>query len=463
MTPGQLAINEKDWIQQEGPEHGHGSRSTGEEANEGPAFRRFPSRLFVETTTRCNLKCSMCVKQTEDCGIIEGDMPPDVFSALEPAFPTLETLVLNGIGEPLLHPELENFIRKAKAAMPQGSWIGFQSNGLELNEVRAAALVEAGLDRICLSMDSLSEDTFREIREGGEVQDMERAFAALRKAKTTAGRDLQIGIEFVVMRDNAHELPLVLRWAAKQGASFAIVTHLLPYDNEHAEKIAYDLNSEQALAFFQEWKERAEREGINLETYFKVRWNYLRSPEEQQVVDFVTAMQADGRARGISFHMKNLMARDEKWLDRLAQIFAEAERTAKEIGLDLSLPAIIPKNNTGCEFVDNGSAFISWNGDVHNCYFLWHKFSCWYYGQKRYVNNKSFGNLAEKGIEEIWNSPAFIKHRKGVLGKDYSTCSDCNLTPCDNVYREDFEHDCFVNPVPCGSCFWSKGLFRCLQ
>jgi putative metalloenzyme radical SAM/SPASM domain maturase len=405
----------------------------------------------------------MCVKQTEDCGIIEGDMPPEVFSALEPAFPSLETLVLNGIGEPLLHPELENFIRKAKAAMPRGSWIGFQSNGLELNEERAASLVEAGLDRICLSMDSLSEDVFRDIREGGEVQDMEKAFAALRKAKTMTGRDLQIGVEFVVMRDNAHELPEVVRWAAKQGASFAIVTHLLPYDNEHAKKIAYDLNSEQALAFFQEWKERAEKEGINLETYFKVRWNFLRSPEEERVVAFVTAMQAEGRARGISFHMKNLMTRDEKWLERLAEIFAEAARTAQEVGLDLSLPAIIPKNNNGCDFVDNGSAFISWNGDVHNCYFLWHKFSCWYYGQKRYVNNKSFGNLAEKGIGEIWNSPAFLKHRKEVLGKDYSTCSDCNLTPCDNVYKEDFEHDCFVNTVPCGSCFWSKGLFRCLQ
>ena len=59
----------------------------------------------------------MCVKQTEDFRIIEGDMPPDVFSALEPVFPSRESLVLNGIGVPLLHPELDNFFRKAKAAM----------------------------------------------------------------------------------------------------------------------------------------------------------------------------------------------------------------------------------------------------------------------------------------------------------------------------------------------------------
>ncbi len=33
-----------------------------------PAFRPRPSKLFVETTTRCNLSCKMCVKQTVPCG-----------------------------------------------------------------------------------------------------------------------------------------------------------------------------------------------------------------------------------------------------------------------------------------------------------------------------------------------------------------------------------------------------------
>ena len=464
MTPGQSnAVPREECVTGAAAEESQLSLVGNAEDQSIPALREYPTRLFVETTTRCNLKCSMCVKQTSDNGIIEGDISPAVFSALEPALPGAESLVLNGIGEPLLHPQLEDFIRTAKRLMPEGSWVGFQSNGLLLDEVRAESLVAAGLDRICLSLDSLSPEVFRAIREGGEVDDMERAFKALMKAKKTTGSDIRAGIEFVVMRDNAHELPSVLRWAAEQGASFAIVTHLQPYDGEHAEKIAYDLNSEDAVAFFKVWQERAGNEGIDLETYFKVRWNYLRSPEEQRVVDFVSAMQADGRAIGISFHMKNLMARDEKWLEELAGIFHEAERTARETGLDLSLPAITSKNNRGCDFVDTGSAFISWNGDVHNCYFLWHKFSCHYFGQKRYVNTRSFGNLADKGIAGIWNDTAFINHRKEVLGKEYSTCTDCNLTPCDNVCREDFENDCFANTVPCGSCLWSKGLFRCLQ
>ena len=56
------------------------------------------------------------------------------FMALAPAFPHLECLVLNGIGEPLFHPLLEEFIKIAKSSMPSGSWVGFQTNGALLTE-----------------------------------------------------------------------------------------------------------------------------------------------------------------------------------------------------------------------------------------------------------------------------------------------------------------------------------------
>ena len=126
-----------------------------------PSRRPWPSRLFVETTTRCNLRCRMCVKETWDQSVMEGDMADETFAALEEAFPHLESLVLNGVGEPLLDPRLEEFIRTAKRLMPTGSWIGFQSNGMLLDEARAVTLVEAGIDKICLSADALNPETFR--------------------------------------------------------------------------------------------------------------------------------------------------------------------------------------------------------------------------------------------------------------------------------------------------------------
>src|SRR5574342_1362767 len=98
-----------------------------------PALRNHPSKLFVETTTRCNMKCQMCVKQTMGSGLVEGDLSLSTFEAIEPALPNAEALILNGIGEPLLHPDLEGFIRRAKGLMPDGSWVGFQTNGLLLD------------------------------------------------------------------------------------------------------------------------------------------------------------------------------------------------------------------------------------------------------------------------------------------------------------------------------------------
>jgi MoaA/NifB/PqqE/SkfB family radical SAM enzyme len=36
-------------------------------------LRESPSKIYIEVTTRCNLNCSMCVKQAEGCGIRDGD------------------------------------------------------------------------------------------------------------------------------------------------------------------------------------------------------------------------------------------------------------------------------------------------------------------------------------------------------------------------------------------------------
>ena len=133
-----------------------GQGHTTEQGAAAPADLDHPTKLFVETTTRCNLGCPMCVKQTTGCEMHEGDMSPETFAALAPAFPHLDALILNGIGEPLLNPHLETFIRTAKSLMPATGWVGFQSNGLLLTNLKAVALVDAGLDRICLSMDAVS-------------------------------------------------------------------------------------------------------------------------------------------------------------------------------------------------------------------------------------------------------------------------------------------------------------------
>jgi len=430
-----------------------------------PAYRKHPSKLFVELTTRCNLTCQMCVKQSWGNAIMEGDMSRETFMALAPAFPQLDALVLNGIGESLLHADLEDFIRIAKGSMKQGSWVGFQSNGLLLDEKRAVSLVEAGLDKICLSLDAICPDTFRKIREGGEVDDLDQAFNALAAArKRCPDSRLQVGVEFVVMQDNLHQLPEVLRWSASRGANFALVSHLLPYDAAYVSQAAYDTNTVQALELFQAWKNKGLSLGIDISDYFHVyHCKYVRTEEEQRMVDFVHEMMEEARSRDIFLHMKNLLAMDWEKTERLTKVFEEAKAVAAQCGLALKLPGVAPKNDRNCDFIEDGGALISWNGSVHPCYFLWHKFICHFAGRKKYVNPKEFGNLADKGIMDVWNDPAFLSFRAEVLRHEYPFCSNCNLIPCEYIYCEEFEQDCYTNTVPCGDCFWCMGLFNCLQ
>ena len=88
----------------------HGCSSTALNNQEVSALRKYPSKLFIETTSRCNLNCVMCAKQNRNGITTDGDLELGTFTALKDAFPNLDSLVLNGIGEQLLNPRLEQFI-----------------------------------------------------------------------------------------------------------------------------------------------------------------------------------------------------------------------------------------------------------------------------------------------------------------------------------------------------------------
>jgi putative metalloenzyme radical SAM/SPASM domain maturase len=430
-----------------------------------PALMNYPSKLFVETTSRCNLNCFMCVKQAGGSGgMQDGDLSAPLFAALRPAFPHLEALLLNGVGEPLLHPSLEDFIRLARREVPADCWIGFQSNGVLLDERRALTLLDAGLDKICLSVDSVSHDNFRKVREGGELGSVERALGALGGARReTLNQRFRIGVEFVLMRDNIDELPATLQWAAARGADFGIVSHLLPYDGAHAEQAAYGTCTDAAIEIFQHWQEKARRAGVDILRYLDVKWRYSKTAEEQRIIRFIDEMKEDAEGLGIHLDIKKLIGLDRNWLKKVEDVFEQARQVAHSSGLDLKLPEIVPKQERQCHFIEDGSAFVSWDGDIHPCYFLWHRYSCFASGWNQLVKPKSFGNIAANGILETWNNPAFRTFRQSVLDYDYPYCASCGLAPCDYVQTEDFEQDCHIKSEPCGSCLWCMGLFQCLR
>jgi len=406
----------------------------------------------------------MCVKQNGIGGIPEGSMSPETFERLSPAFPHLDSVVLNGIGEPLLHPHLEAFITRAKLLLPEHAWVGFQSNGMAFDDQRAASLVNAGLDRICLSLDTVSDNSFRSIRSGGEMKGIVAAFASLNRAGSMRrGRDLEIGIEFVLMRDNLAELPDAIRWAGRAGASFAIVTQLLPYQGGLVAQTAYDTNSTVAIALYEQQRTKALQEGLDIRRYLDVFMKVDRTREEDRIVSIVGQMRNDAEAQGITLHVDRLLKRDEEWFADAASVFDEARRAAREGGVDLKLPDMAPRNTRKCEFVEGNSAFISWDGNVHPCYFLWHRYACYVGGIEKQVKPWVHGNLRDGDIIAIWNDADARLFRERVLGYKFPFCYDCGFALCDYAGEADFEQDCYIERVPCGSCLWCTGLFHCLQ
>jgi GTP 3',8-cyclase len=123
--------------------------------------------LRVSVTDRCNLRCRYC-------------MPREVFGpeyAFLPkhellSFEELERVVRVGVdlgvtkirltgGEPLLRRELPDLVARL-AAIAGIEDLALTTNGLLLRQ-HAAALADAGLHRITVSLDALDETTFREV------------------------------------------------------------------------------------------------------------------------------------------------------------------------------------------------------------------------------------------------------------------------------------------------------------
>ncbi len=175
-----------------------------------------PGELYLETTNRCNLRCRTCPQYW---GMPEGaaDLSVSQVRRILGYFPGVRRVVLHGIGEPLLNPELPGIVREVKAA---GAHTLFNSNGLLLRGRIARELVGAGLDELRVSVDSATAGTYTTIRgvDGlGRIVANIRAFNALKQA---LGRhDPEVSLWLTGMKTNISELPALVTLAAEIGVA----------------------------------------------------------------------------------------------------------------------------------------------------------------------------------------------------------------------------------------------------
>lgn len=175
-----------------------------------------PEELYLETTNRCNLRCRTC---PQSWGMLEdaADLSPAQVRRILGYFPAVRRVVLHGIGEPLLNPELPGILREVKGT---GAHALFNTNGLLLRGRIARGLVEEGLDELRVSLDSATAGTYAAIRgvDGlGRIVENIRAFNALKRA---LGRSKpEVSLWLTGMKMNISELPALVGLAAEIGVA----------------------------------------------------------------------------------------------------------------------------------------------------------------------------------------------------------------------------------------------------
>ncbi len=436
---------------------------------ESAALLDFPRLLQVEVTTRCNMRCAMCVKSAPGSEIVEAHLPLTTFQALAPVLAKTEKLVLNGIGEPLLHPQLPEFVAFARERMAPDAEIGFQSNGLLLTPELARKLVRAGVDTICISLDAVEDEEDNgqvkgELHGQRKVRKLENAFAMLREAAEQEGRALRLGVEFVLMADTLRQLPKVVRWAAQQGGSFVIVSHLLAYSETMCEQSLFNPNTPGATALFEKWQAKALREGLDFHDYLGKLWKYGKSGPEKRIAALAEGLQEEARQKQIWLHLRSLLEWDRRDLTAVREICDEAAQAARTAGLELRMPPLMALNQRRCHFIADGAAFVTAQGDVCPCQFMWHGSICHMDGGDKRIRPWRFGNLNETPLAEIWRSQEYAAFRAEVLQDAYPYCSNCPFVPCEDISCKSyaFEYDCLGSTVPCGHCLWNMGALQCL-
>ncbi|MDP8219543.1 MAG: SPASM domain-containing protein [Candidatus Theseobacter exili] len=125
-----------------------------------------PVRLWIETSSKCNLACPLCLNRTlekHDHGLMDYSLFCSIIDQLHPG---RQDAYLHHRGEPLLHPDLAKMVEYASDA---GIKTRIHTNGVLLNREMSIGLVKSGLEQITFSIDSLNSKEYEKTRPGSDL------------------------------------------------------------------------------------------------------------------------------------------------------------------------------------------------------------------------------------------------------------------------------------------------------
>lgn len=184
-------------------------------------FGRIHNNLRISVTDRCNLRCTYCMPE-EVTFLDKGELLSfeEIERFVRVAAPLgIDKIRLTG-GEPLLRRGLPTLVRML-AGIEGIRDIGLTTNAILLAE-QAAALFEAGLRRLNVSLDTLDPGRFRELtrRDG-----LDRVLEGLRVAKEVGFTPIKVNAVIIRGTNDEDVVPLA-RWARALGVELRFIEYM---------------------------------------------------------------------------------------------------------------------------------------------------------------------------------------------------------------------------------------------
>lgn len=204
-----------------------------------PDIKGLPISVSIEPTTACNLRCPECPSGlrsfTRPTGMLEAGTFRRVIDELAES---LSYLTFYFQGEPFLHP---HFLDMVKYASTKGIYTATSTNAHFLKEEQARQTVASGLDRIIISIDGTTQETYESYRVGGDLSKViEGTRNILRYRNELKSRTPHVVFQFLVVKPNEHQIEDLHALAKTMGVDQVVLKTAQIYDYENGSDLMPD-------------------------------------------------------------------------------------------------------------------------------------------------------------------------------------------------------------------------------
>lgn len=187
-------------------------------------LRSAPSVLILEPATACNLKCPFCPTGGGYGKFRKELLRPETFARIVDRLDLqrLEEVLLYNWGEPLLNPNLFDYVRFFSARGIRTE-VSTNLSTHELDDASCLALLRSGLDQLIVSIDGATEATYSTYRIGGDFDRVIRNLGRLSAMRRHLGNPgPRIVYKMLLNRFNEHEVEDARRLADQLDVEFLL-------------------------------------------------------------------------------------------------------------------------------------------------------------------------------------------------------------------------------------------------